>query len=90
MFSDTSSCPKVYLERDNYREAVSISGDTGLIGKKRTVSLDQYEFRGLTEGAADSIATYKQDTVTDAKAVRMGEPNMWKVVVTTTTYGSWA
>lgn len=89
-YTDTTNAPKVYLKQDAYYEKVSISTDTGMVGKQRIVSRDEYEWRGLTEAAAKSIATAKGDTNTQATAVKENQAGAWKVVVTDETIGSWS
>ena len=93
-FTDTSSAPKVYTRRYyNYEKAQYLAQDTAgiiTVGQKhRTVTFDEYEFRGLTEAAADTIAAGLADTYTIASAERMNDAGMWRVAVVEQTYGAW-
>lgn len=60
-YSDTSSAPKVYLGGSVSHEVFSYrSGDSGVpIAYHRKVTSTEWEWRGLTLAAADSIATTK-------------------------------
>lgn len=90
-FSDTTHAPKIYTEMVNLTEKVSITTDTGLADKTRTVSIDQYEFRGLTEAASDTIATAKAaETNTNAAAFRMNDAGAFGVRVTKSTLSAWS
>jgi len=90
-YTDTTNAPKIYLESEpSRRESVSISSDTGLVGKTRQVTTTRYEFRGLTRAAADSIAAAKTDTNTTAKSERMNDAGAYKVSVVDQTIGAWS
>jgi len=94
-FTDTTNAPKVYLRRYNANENATVvgqdtSGAVTLTNRSRTVDINHYEFRGLTEAAADTIATGLRDTNTDAHAERMNDAGMWRVSVISKSYGAWA
>ncbi len=88
-YTDTTNAPKVVLETVERRENISLSTDTGLAGKYRTITNIKSEFRGLTQAAADSIASAKQDSNTNAVSARENNGGAYKVVITDNTIGAW-
>ena len=90
-FTDTTNAPKVYTEYVPDRpQAVSFSTDTGLVGKTRSVTNTQYEFRGLTRAAANSIALAKADTVTTTKSARSSPAGHYTVTINVQSETAWA
>lgn len=90
-YTDTTSAPKIQTEYVPTRpESVSISTDTGLVGKKRQVTNTQTEWRGLSQAAADSIALAKADTVTTSKSVRTSNAGHYKVVINVENTTAWS
>lgn len=89
MFTDTTNAPKIMLTGYRYRahSAFYIADSTSFKGYYRDISSKDYEFRGLTYAAADSIAaTYKSktsgDSIYDAYWARQNDAGMYLVHVT--------
>jgi len=84
-FSDTSSCPKVFLESNQFHSSVALKGpgDTSFTDYSANIGTVGYEFRGLTQAAAFSIATSKNVYPTSAYAYRANEAGGYNVRVVT-------
>lgn len=97
MFTDTTSAPKVMLTGFRYRQTAHyyIVDSSAPKGYERTITEENFEFRGLSFTAADSIAgTYKAKTtgdsnVYDANWQQQAPPGWYKVCVTHKQVSTW-
>ena len=71
-FTDTTNCPKIVTAGYRYRQTMpfTIVGDSASPrGYHREIQDRQYEFRGLTFAAADSIAAAKKNASVDSHTI---------------------
>lgn len=98
-FTDTTNAPKIMSEGFKYREPLSWYQvtDSTVTGFHRTVSEVNYEFRGLSYTAADSIATTKAATsspysdsfIVTAHWQRSSEAGHYSVIVNEKSRAAW-
>jgi len=72
------------------KEELTTTGD-GIAPFERSITETRYEYRGMTETAADTCVTAVNDPDNGIVAVKMrsGEGGAYKVEVTTITEGAW-
>ena len=99
-YSDTSSAPKVYLSGSDHYETFTVhnpaTGSTTPLQRwRQRVKTDEFEFRGLSLAAADSIAaTYAAMTTGEANRYttsyrRTSEAGTYSVQVSHTVTDTW-
>lgn len=71
-FTDTTNCPKIMTAGYRYRQPlpfVIVADSAAPLGYHREIQDIQYEYRGLTYAAADSIAAAKKSVSVDSHTV---------------------
>jgi len=95
VYTDTTNAPKIMLEYEPDRpEGITFLNtfiDTAnVVHTYRQVTTRRWEFRGLTQAAADSIAARLTDTNTTAKSARASDAGHYNVSVVEQTRTGWS
>jgi hypothetical protein len=96
-FTDTTNAPRILTEGYRIRQPLPwfVSDSTSPRGYHRDIAETHYEFRGLTQAAADSIAAQRKSLTTgyayqvDARWFRLNDAGGYGVQVVEKTTGAW-